>query len=399
MDDYIKTKELKDGAIHNYINGNLHSVNKLKGASNDRPGYIYFNESNNKESYGLFKEKRWYLHGKESRDNDKPAITKTIIDRAHSYYHESVTNEKTWVKNGKLHRDGDKPAVINHIVISNEDKRTVIVSKKWCSNGKLHRDGDKPAIYKKTIYYNKDGKITQTILKKEFWVKGKRHRYNSKPALKDSSMLIKSGTFSIVRNVKESYYFNGKLHRDGDKPAVNIKSFIQYMNSKHSLTSSSYSYYKHDKLHRDGDKPAIIEEEINPSGNVTFKKEIYFKNDLRHRDNNKPAFHIKGTHEETIGFYNHGALDNVNYPAVIVKLDDRFFFQYHRRGIRIFNDVQDKKFLIKQLLENDISLSEADIENYPYTQICSILQAVTGKEYSQEVSMEYLEDDGMVDYF
>ncbi len=60
--------------------GNFHSID-------DRPAIVY-NDG----------EQTWYRHGKLHRDNDKPAVITTEVQK---YY-----------QHDELHRDNDKPAVI-----------------------------------------------------------------------------------------------------------------------------------------------------------------------------------------------------------------------------------------------------------------------------------------------
>ena len=84
-------------------------------------------------------------HGKNHRDNDRPAVV--------------TPKFLQWSQNGEYHRDNDLPAVIRDGILINNDDEPVLLQpgdgiQEWWCHGKRSRDNGKPAwirIYKGII--------------------------------------------------------------------------------------------------------------------------------------------------------------------------------------------------------------------------------------------------------
>lgn len=186
-------KNLKNGGNRTYLNGKLHSLD-------DKPS-LFSPTFNNTKAWSY--RKVWHIKGVKGRLDDKPAYRSLNISRI-----PGLTllrkKEDRWYSNGKLSRNDDKPAVEKELLDKYYTQKTVTYEKHWFKQGVLHRDGDKPAITIVSRRYSNDGMLLFVTTTNEYYVNGERHREGGKPAIvmKRHNQFIKA------------FYVNGVLSRD-----------------------------------------------------------------------------------------------------------------------------------------------------------------------------------------
>lgn len=401
-------KELKNGKVHTYVDGYLNSVNNkpsmvnkdgsekswhvngLRERSGDKPAFISRTVDDRRPGRDYVEHsviKKWYKKGLIHRETDYPAYIKVHKGEDGVNKRYTTLTAKEWYKKGAVHRDGDKPALIKRIVINEPEIRTVITKKKWYTGGNLHRDGDKPAIITQTIYYDKEGNITQTFNEQEFYKKGLLHRKQDLPAVIRRGRLKFPDKKATKINVYKGYYLNNKEHRDTDKPAILSKDYLLKDTGEKIITEISESFFVNGQRHRENNKIAYLNKKFTDDGLLEYVKKIYFLNNERHRDNDKVAYYELRPDAEIFVCYNYGRLNRKQLPAVIMETEDKKYFQFHNFGVENKNPNVSLQFLKDEILKIDSSLDRKSLENHPASQLFSILNTISDKEYSQDAPL------------
>lgn len=329
----------------------------------------------------------WHKNDEKHRDGDKPAYVSS--DSPYGNFH---IIEKEWYSHGILHREGDKPAKIvlrKNIDTDNNSIRYDSIFT-YYKNGVIHRDGDKPASLHILKEYDMAGNLVYVSIGEVYFRDGKFHRDGDKPAVIDTiTRMTHMGEVKTNEDLK--FYKNGVIHRDGDKPAVVEIKRSQFTGVKQY---DSKTYVVTGRVHREGDKPAVVikKRKADSSGSLLAIEKGYYYHGSLHRDNNKPAFLGQSQKKKMVIYAKYGEFDCEDKPAVsfteFVRNEDSnyepktFYYQFYSAGVKTYDKEKAVSFLSKEIAKHDSSVEGASLVNVSVSQLESIVNTVTGVEYT-----------------
>lgn len=389
-------KRLKNGGVHTYLDGRLHSFD-------DKPSMT--------REQGI---KVWHINGYKDRAGDKPAFIKKY-HYSNNYKYSWSNKESQWFVKGKLHRDADKPAIVSIFTRENNSSKTVTSTKEWYRNGKRHRVSDKPAVVIITKTYGKTDKLIERVTARKFYFQGKLHRENDKPSVRSTRRDYKNGKMIAEESLSE-FHVKGKSHRDGDKPAKRfiktenntviikkeeylVKGFHHRDNSNKpayieikatpegKISSRQFKHYSKGNLHRMNDKPAYSREDLNNSGETVLLEEKYLIKGKLHRDGDKPAYVFTAPYVSLFGYLKEDKFDRNDYPAIFLyEKNEKISFQHYLKGIKVEN--VNSLFVKEELVKLDKTFLTENTEDYPLSQLLSILNALSDNKYSTQIHLK-----------
>lgn len=355
------------------LNEKLHSFD-------DNPSFIDFTRN----------EKKWHFEDRLHRDNDLPAVVKHWKQNYNTEIY-----EKSWYKNGKAHRDRDKPAqiLIEKTFFTNGNLRSFELTKKWFRDGKYHRDTNKPSLITIVKYYNHEGVGTNSSFSKNYYVNGLLHRISDAPAKYSTTHSAPNSEKSLTK----SFYKEGVLHRDGDKPAFERIIYDIAENNKKIKKHHQKEYINNNSLHRDGDKPAITYWSKKYNSHEVQENSYYYIEGKRHRDGDKPAVIIGDNSDEQILIYfkNNNAHRLRNKPAFVVNQfsdeGNKKYFAFYQNGIHLADDKNlIHNYIINYLCSKKKIYVKSEIEEYPLSQLISIIKTLDNIDYIYDVPYDFL---------